>query len=56
MFEYGLLHLIKNEMNENENGIIVSNRVVEMIPLSCNTVLNDIEETGVGNVESLYHK
>ena len=33
-------------MNEKENGIIVSNRVVEMVPLSCNTVLNDIEETG----------
>ena len=34
-------------MNEKENGIIVSNQVVEMIPLSCNTVLNDIEETGL---------
>ena len=34
-------------MNENENGIIVSKRVVEMIPLSCNIVLNDIEENGI---------
>ena len=34
-------------MNEKENGIIVSNRVIEMIPLSCNTVLNDIEENGL---------
>ena len=34
-------------MNEKENGIIVSNRVVEMVPLSCNIVLNDIEENGL---------
>ena len=34
-------------MDGKENGIIVSNRVVEMIPLSCNTVLNDIEENGL---------
>ena len=34
-------------MNEKENGIIVSNEVVEMIPLSCNTVSNDIEENGL---------
>ena len=34
-------------MNENENGIIVSNQVVEMVPLSYNTVLNDIEENGL---------
>ena len=47
LFEYGSLYLIKNEMNEKENGIIVSKRVIEMIPLLCNTVLNDIEETGI---------
>ena len=35
-------------MNEKENGIIVSDKVVETTPLLCNTVLNDIEETGVG--------
>ena len=34
-------------MNGNENDIIVSKRVVEMIPLSCNIVLNDIEENGL---------
>ena len=34
-------------MNEKENGIIVSNQVIEMVPLSCNTVLNDIEENGL---------
>ena len=34
-------------MNENKNGIIVSDKVVEMVPLSCNTVLNDIEENGL---------
>ena len=34
-------------MNEKENGIIVSNQVVEMAPLSCNIVSNDIEENGL---------